>query len=675
MSDLKPDRDDRQGGGRPPGSPMRMSRGVVGWVIFIVFSLMLVMMAMGQMDDRVKLSMDEFMTELENGNIAKMVIQADRITGEREAPAKPGEPAKFEVEWQAHAIDSKFVKDILDLARQHGTEVRSDNNSGLLLNLLINIVPWILVFAFIWFFVFRQLRGFGGGAGGMLGNFGRSRHRVSTKEHTNVTFNDVAGVDEAKDECTEIIEFLKNPKRFQRLGGRIPRGVLLVGDPGCGKTLLAKAIAGEADVPFFSISGSDFVEMFVGVGASRVRDLFKQAKDNSPCIVFLDEIDAVGRRRGAGFSSGGHDEREQTLNAILVEMDGFDSSDQVIVIAATNRADVLDPALIRPGRFDRQVYVPLPDVKGRLEILRVHAKKIKLGPDVDLQRLARGTPMFSGADLAAIINEAALLATLANKDYVEMEDLEEARDKVRWGRAKKSRVIDEKERIATAYHEAGHAFMQCTLPDTDPLHKVSIIPRGPYGGASFTLPEKDRTNYSQKWLLSTVRVLCAGRIAEELVLGDVNTGASADIRQATELARKMVTEWGMSKRVGFVYYGDDDRRGAMGIELPGGHDYSAQTAEVIDQEVRQLLDDAYNDTRRTLEANRDKLEAIAQALLKYETLDASEVLRLIRGERLDRPTLDDLLDAEMPGKGTPAPKPRPAPPEPELGPGPLPAPS
>ncbi|MBI4579078.1 MAG: ATP-dependent zinc metalloprotease FtsH [Planctomycetes bacterium] len=676
MSDQRPDHEDRQGSGRPPGSPMRMSRGVLGWVVFIVFSLMLVMMVMNQMNSRDRLSMDAFLAELEDGNISKIVFEGSRITGERKHVPSPNQQKDFEVEWLSQSMDWEFTQHILQLARKSGTEVRTDNNTGVFFNLLISIVPWILVFAFIWFFVFRQLRGFGGGAGGVLGNFGRSRHRVSSKEHTNVTFNDVAGIDEAKEECTELIEFLKNPKRFQRLGGRIPRGVLLVGDPGCGKTLLAKAIAGEADVPFFSISGSDFVEMFVGVGASRVRDLFKQAKDNSPCIVFLDEIDAVGRRRGAGFTSGGHDEREQTLNAILVEMDGFDSSDQVIVIAATNRADVLDPALVRPGRFDRQVFVPLPDVKGRLEILRVHARRIKLGPDVDLHRLARGTPLFSGADLAAIINEAALLATLSNKDFVEMEDLEEARDKVRWGRAKKSRVIDEKDRIATAYHEAGHALLQCILPDTDPLHKVSIIPRGPYGGASFTLPEKDRTNYSERWLRSTIRVLCGGRLAEELVLGDVNTGASADIRQATELARRMVTEWGMSRRVGFIYYGEDDRRNALGWDLPGGHDYSPQTAEVIDQEVRKVIDESYADTRRLLSENRDKLEAIAQALLKYETLDAAEVQRLIRGERLERPTLDDLLDADQAGAGKPAVKPRPEPPPaPQLGSGPVPMPS
>ena len=675
MADQQPEREDRPSGNRPPGTPVRMSRGVLGWIVVIVFSLMLIMMVMNNMPGHAKLRMDQFRAELEAGNIQRVVFKADRISGERKNVQSQGEPKAFEVEWPPGAMDYEFTRYVLDNVKDG--QVETDNNSGVFLNVLLNIVPWILVFAFIWFFVFRQLRGFGAGSGGMLGNFGRSRHRVSSKEHTNITFNDVAGIDEAKEECTEIIEFLKNPKRFQRLGGRIPRGVLLVGDPGCGKTLLAKAIAGEADVPFFSISGSDFVEMFVGVGASRVRDLFKQAKDNAPCIIFLDEIDAVGRRRGAGFSSGGHDEREQTLNAILVEMDGFDSSDQVIVIAATNRSDVLDPALVRPGRFDRQVFVPLPDVKGRLDILRVHARKIKLGPNVDMQRLARGTPMFSGADLAAIINESALLATLGNKDYVEMEDLEEARDKVRWGRAKKSRVVDEKERVATAYHEAGHALLQCILPHADPLHKVSIIPRGPYGGASFTLPEKDRTNYSQQWIMTMLRILCAGRVSEEMILNDVNTGASADIRQATDAARKMVTEWGMSERVGFVYYGEDDRRANMGLELPGGHDYSPRTAEMIDEEVRRVLDDAYNEARRFLDENRDKLEVIAQALLKYETLDAAEVHKLIRGERLDRPTLDELLDADRSAGGGTAPAARPrtvATPEPELGSGPLPQP-
>jgi len=511
----------------------------------------------------------------------------------------------------------------------------------------------------------------------MLGNFGRSKHRMTSKEHTNVTFNDVAGIDEAKEEVTEIIEFLKNPKRFQRLGGRIPRGVLLVGAPGCGKTLLARAIAGEADVPFFSISGSDFVEMFVGVGASRVRDLFKQAKENSPCIIFLDEIDAVGRRRGGGFNGGGHDEREQTLNAILVEMDGFESSDQVIVIAATNRVDVLDPALIRPGRFDRQVYVDLPDIKGRMEILKVHSRKIKLGADVDLARLARGTPMFSGADLAAIVNEAALIATMANKDFVEMEDLEEARDKVRWGRAKKSRAVDEKEKEIVAYHEAGHALAHVLLPNTEPLHKVSIIPRGSAGGATFSLPEKDRIVYSRNYLLAMVGVLLGGRIAEELFCGDISSGASMDIRQATTVARSMVTDYGMNDRLGFVYYGEDDNR-ARYMDLGGGREYGDHIANVIDEEVKKIIDTTYAEAKKLLEADKDKLEAIAQALLKYETLDGEEVQRIVRGESLDRPTVADLLDAEDASASKPAVKEaRPSPdvhPETDLGGGALPQP-
>ncbi len=626
---------------------MRMSRGLFGWAAFIAVAVLLVAYYVSNTGQRRELSMDQFWKELRESNIEELTIQesSGTINGRLKHVQGKDQTPEFEVSWPENAFNDEFWAQL----QASGVRYQNDPTSGYFINILLSLVPWLLVFAFIWFFVFRQFRGVGGGPGGMLGNFGRSRHRVTTKEHTNITFADVAGIDEAKEECAEIIEFLKNPKKFQRLGARIPRGVLLVGEPGCGKTLLAKAIAGEADVPFFSISGSDFVEMFVGVGASRVRDLFKQAKDNSPCIIFLDEIDAVGRRRGAGFSSGGHDEREQTLNAILVEMDGFDTSDQVVVIAATNRADVLDPALVRPGRFDRQVFVPLADVKGRLEILRVHAKKVKLGPNVDLNRLARGTPMFSGADLAAIINEAALMATMSNKDYVEMEDLEEARDKVRWGRAKKSRMIDEKERLATAYHEAGHSLVQCLLPDADPLHKVSIIPRGPYGGASFSLPEKDRTNYSLKWLHAQLRVLCAGRIAEEVACNDVNTGASADIRQITDTARKMVTEWGMSDRIGFVYYGDDSARRTVWLDLPGGKEYSDETARLIDQEVQRVINEAYADTRRLLNDNRQKLEAIAQALLKYETLEAAEVHALIRGETLDRPTVSDLLDAAHTG--------------------------
>ncbi len=510
------------------------------------------------------------------------------------------------------------------------------------LNFIYIFGPVILLFGLLYFLIARGMRAAGGGAGGMLGSFGKSRHRTLTKEMTGITFKDVAGIEEAKDEVTEIIEFLKNPKKFTRLGGRIPRGVLLSGQPGCGKTLLAKAIAGEADVPFFSISGSDFVEMFVGVGASRVRDLFKQAKESSPCIIFLDEIDAVGRRRGAGFSQGGHDEREQTLNAILVEMDGFGSGDGVIVIAATNRPDVLDPALIRPGRFDRQIAVPLPDVKGRLEILKVHAKKVKLGPNVDLEKIARGTPMFSGADLAAIINEAAIGATMQNKDFIEHEDLEEARDKVKFGRAKKSRVREKDENKLVAYHEAGHAVLQALLKDADPLHKVTIIPRGDSGGATFSLPERDRMGYSLKWLLATMRVVCGGRIAEEKAMNDVSSGASQDIRQITTIARAMILEWGMSPKLGFINYSGQDTREAFIPEK----DYSEDTARIIDEEVKRLTSEAYEEAQRLLDQNWDKVVAVAEALLKHETLTADEVHKLMRGEELTKPTVADLLSAD-----------------------------
>jgi cell division protease FtsH len=547
-----------------------------------------------------------------------------------------------------------------------------EKSSPIWTQLLISILPFLIVLGLIWLFIARGLRNAAGGAGGVLGNFGKSRHRVLAKEMTGVTFNDVAGIDEAKDEVSEIVEFLKNPKKFMRLGGRIPRGVLLVGEPGCGKTLLAKAIAGEADVPFFSISGSDFVEMFVGVGASRVRDLFKQAKESAPCIIFLDEIDAVGRRRGGGFTTGGHDEREQTLNAILVEMDGFNSSDGVIVIAATNRSDILDPALTRPGRFDRQIIVPRPDVKGRLEILMVHAKKVKLGPDVDLERIARATPMFSGADLAALINESAISATLHNKDFIEQEDLEEARDKVRFGRARKSMVREKDDDKVTAYHEAGHAVVQALLPDADPLHKVTIIPRGAALGATFSLPKKDRTGYGLRWLKATMRVLCGGRIAEEKATGNICSGAAMDIAQVTELARAMVLEWGMSEKLGFVRYAPADTRE---FQLPEKA-YSDETAKVIDEEIRRLVDEAFADARLMLEENWDKVTAVAEALLRYETLTADEVQRLIRGESLNKPTVSDLISAEA--KRNAEEQKRGAivsPPEPQIPPGAMPRPA
>ncbi|MFO0839570.1 MAG: ATP-dependent zinc metalloprotease FtsH [Phycisphaerae bacterium] len=640
----------------PPRPPFRMSRGLFSWVMIFGLALMLLLLLNRTMSRPTEISITAFWTELKGDNIKEIVIKENELiqgTYRRPPPtdARRGVSSdKFEVRYPHVAQDiNTFQKDVekeVATRQLERIDIKDDRSNNMLLTILIQIAPWLLIIFLAYFLVFRQLRQTGAGAG-MLGSFGRSRHRVTTKELSQITFADVAGIDEAKEEVYEIVEFLKNPKRFARLGGRIPRGVLLVGEPGCGKTMLAKAIAGEADVPFFSISGSDFVEMFVGVGASRVRDLFRQAKENSPCIVFLDEIDAVGRRRGLGYNGGGHDEREQTLNAILVEMDGFDSNDQVIVIAATNRADVLDPALVRPGRFDRQVFVPLPDVKGRFEILKVHAKKIKLSPPIEpkLHRLARATPMFSGADLAAIINEAALLATMAGKDGVELDDLEEARDKIRWGRARRSRAIDERERTLTAYHEAGHAVAQCLLKDADPVHKVSIIPRGPFGGVTFSLPEKDRMTVSRAYVESTLRVLCAGRIAEESIGQDTNSGAAADIKQATDFARRMVTEWGMSDQLGFVYYGEDPQQRV--IEFMPNSERSDEVARLIDGEIKRIIDAAYADTRRLLNENREKLEGVAQALLKYETLDGDEVRRIMAGEKLDKPTVADLISAEQ----------------------------
>ncbi len=683
MSEQRPERPQRKPN-RPGAAPAGLKfRGLFGWILFIALGIMFVILLRNGDKRYDSIPYGQFLSAYENGKIKELAIELDTVKGRFTSSQKvlaDGSSTQYkDVEYFTTALTpgTTGTGEFFLWLKEHGgnTKVEVKTPDTFLINLLLSAIPWLLILAFIWFFVFRQLRS-SGGAGGMLGNFGRSKHKITSKEHTNVTFDDVAGVEEAKDEVMEIVEFLKNPKKFQRLGGRIPRGVMLVGEPGTGKTLLAKAIAGEADVPFFSISGSDFVEMFVGVGASRVRDLFKQAKDNSPCIIFLDEIDAVGRRRGSGFSSGGHDEREQTLNAILVEMDGFDTNDQVIVVASTNRVDVLDPALTRPGRFDRQVTVPLPDVKGRMEILKVHSRKVKLGPQVDLARLAKATPGFSGADLAAVINEAALGATLAGKEYIEQDDLEEARDKVRWGRAKKSRVIDEKDKVATAYHEAGHAVIQQLLrPDSDPIHKVTIIPRGNYGGATMALPEKDRTSYSKLWCLAFMKVCFAGRIAEQIFCGDINTGATGDIRQATGIARRMVRDWGMNDRLGFVYYGDDDSRPGMFGEV-GQREYSEEVARQIDEEVKKLIDSLYEETRIMVEANRDRVDAMAKALMRYETLDSNDVDRIMRGDTLSKPTVSDLLEKEgrrgtviAPGPTDSAPDVRPG-----LGGGPLPSP-
>ena len=647
MSDQQPQQKD-QDKQTPPKLPSRPSKSLLGWVILIGLGVLLLTFLNHGFGSRREISATEFWTYVENKDqvAGLIVVKETRIEGENSAAVslRKGQPRKFRVTYN-YAADQDFDKRLKAALKNNTTPVSYTYElTAWWQTLLPNLIIMVLIFLAIWFFLFRRL-GSAAGGGGFLGSFGRSRHRVLTKEHIKVTFEDVAGIDEAKEEVQEIIEFLKNPRRFQRLGGRVPRGVLLVGEPGCGKTLLAKAIAGEADVPFFSISGSDFVEMFVGVGASRVRDLFKQAKESSPCIIFLDEIDAVGRRRGLGFNGGGHDEREQTLNAILVEMDGFGSSDQVIVVSATNRADVLDPALTRPGRFDRQVHVPLPDLQGRCEILKIYAKKVTCGPDVDLHRLARGTPMFSGADLEALVNEAAIEATMANKDVVEQADLEEARDKVRWGRARKSRVVDEKEKQITAYHEAGHALVQAINPLADPLHKVSIIPRGVMGGATFALPEKDRYLYTREYCRAQLCVLLGGRLAEEIFCSDVSSGAASDIAQATELARKMILDWGMSDELGFVRYSGEERR--MMFAGLAEKEYSEKTAELIDKEVRGVIEEAHQATRGLLESKRQAVERIAKALMQYETLSGEEVQDIIDGKVLDKPTVGDLLDLEQ----------------------------
>ncbi len=631
----------QKNGPQGPKVPLpKYNRGPFTWLL-VGLVVMTLLMSLSKMNRVQSLKFSEFEDYVVKGYVESVVINNNdgKIKGELSERA-----VKFLGEGTAKVFEVNFDP---EMVRDNYTDWLKDNGvaadftqPSLLVPILVNLLPIVLIVALVYFVFMRNMKG----GGGMLMNFGRSKHRLQGKG-TKVTFDNVAGIEEAKDEVTELIEFLKNPKKFKKLGGRIPRGVLLVGPPGCGKTLLAKAIAGEADVPFFSIAGSDFVEMFVGVGASRVRDLFKQAKENSPCIIFLDEIDAIGRKRGPGFASGGHDEREQTLNAILVEMDGFDTDDQVIVVAATNRGDILDNALTRPGRFDRQVIVPLPDLKGRMKILQIHAKKVKYSPDANFERIARGTPMFSGAELEALINEAAISASMLDKDYVEMEDFEEARDKVRWGRAKRSREVDEYDRKMTAYHEAGHALVQYILEDADPLHKVSIIPRGPMGGATFSLPEKDRHYYSKKYCLALLQVCFGGRIAEEIFCEDVTSGAQSDIKQATMIAREMVTEWGMGDELGPIKY-SPDTGGEMYYGM-GGPEYSQKTAEMIDREIRKLIDQAYTKVTDLIEANRDKMQALTDALLKYETLDVEDVKIILEGGSLDKPTVADLLKAEQ----------------------------
>ncbi len=528
-----------------------------------------------------------------------------------------------------------------DLANDKGTQW--SDTSSMMQQVLLLYAPWLIIFIVVLFFM-RQMRN-QGGAGGVM-SFGRSRAQLYTKEkHTNITFDDVAGAQEAKDEVREVVEFLKNPTRFTKIGGRIPRGVLLVGPPGCGKTLLAKAIAGEAEVPFFSISGSDFVEMFVGVGASRVRDLFKQARENSPCIIFLDEIDAVGRRRGSGMG-GGHDEREQTLNAILVEMDGFGTDEGIILIAATNRPDVLDPALLRPGRFDREVVIDLPDLEGREEILRVHLKKVKAGPDALPGKIAKLTAGYSGADLAAIINEAAIRAALNRKEEISLEDLDESREKVRYGRQKLSRKVELEDKKITAYHEAGHTVVAATIPEVDNPHKVSIVPRGRSLGVTWIMPDKESYHMQKKRMVGQLAWMFGGRVAEQEFCGDISAGAADDIRRATDLAKAMVTELGMSERIGPINYAERQGSDFLGTELMRGRDHSEETTREIDEEVRRILTEAHERARLIVTEKRPELERIAQALLAYETLTGDDVKRLMHG---------DSVESLRPGTPPPAP--------------------
>ena len=540
-------------------------------------------------------------------------------------------------------------------------KVDASQPNTMLMSVLWGIAPFVLIALLFWFFFIRQIKIAGKGAL----SFGKSKARLLAKDRNKTTFKDVAGIEEAIEEVSELVEFLKDPKKFQKLGGRIPKGVLMVGPPGTGKTLLAKAIAGEADASFFSISGSDFVEMFVGVGASRVRDMFDQARRNTPCLVFIDEIDAVGRSRGHGLG-GGNDEREQTLNALLVEMDGFDTQEGIIIIAATNRPDVLDPALLRPGRFDRQVVVNLPDVRGREAILKVHAKNVKLAPEADLSIIARGTPGYSGAELANLLNEAALLAARLNKKAVGMEELEEARDKVRWGRERRSLAMTAEEKKYTAWHEAGHALVNMMLENTHPLHKVTIIPRGQSLGSTMQLPEKDILNRRRKEMLDDVAVTMAGRIGEEIVSGDISTGAAMDIQQATNLARAMVCQYGMSDRLGMVQYGNDDEYVFLGREMARTKVYSETKASEIDEEIKRIIDEGYQRAKDIIMTNRDKLELIANALLEHETLDRLQVEEIVTTGKFTPPPAKPESGALMgapAGTSLPETPPKPAPPK------------
>jgi cell division protease FtsH len=587
---------------------------IIGLLLIAVFNLFQSPNSGGPQS---RVAFSEFLGNVQGGKVADVTIQGQNIQGHYS-------------DGRAFSTYAPNDPNLVDKLTKQGVRISAlppEESTPSLLGVLLSWFPILLLIG-VWIFFMRQMQSGGGKAMG----FGKSRAKLLTEKVGRVTFEDVAGIEEAKQELEEVVDFLKDPQKFQRLGGKIPKGVLLVGPPGTGKTLLARAIAGEANVPFFTISGSDFVEMFVGVGASRVRDMFEQGKKNAPCIIFIDEIDAVGRHRGAGLG-GGNDEREQTLNQLLVEMDGFEANEGVILIAATNRPDVLDPALLRPGRFDRQVVVPNPDVLGREQILRVHMRKVPLAPDVDAKVIARGTPGFSGADLANLVNEAALMAARKGRRMVTMSELEEAKDKVMMGSERRSMVMTEDEKKLTAYHEAGHALVALFTPKHDPLHKVTIIPRGRALGVTMSLPEKDRYGYSRLELTSRIAMMFGGRVAEELTFGaeNVTTGAGDDIRQATNLARRMVTEWGMSEKLGPLRYSDNEEEVFLGHSVTQRKNTSDATAALIDEEIRTLVEEGETSARKILSDNSDKLEAIAQALLEYETLSGDEVRTLVDG--------------------------------------------
>jgi cell division protease FtsH len=604
-------------------------RNIVIWLIIglLVLALVNLLSDRAPQVSTVEIPISQVVEDARAGKIESVLFQGNKVTGKYRDSGK-----------QFTSVAPKETSSITtELVNSKQVTVKIDGNDGeetSLLSVLVNWFPMLLLVA-VWIFFMRQMQS---GSGRAMG-FGKSKAKLLTERHGRVTFEDVAGIDEAKDDLQEIVEFLRDPQKFQRLGGKIPRGALLVGPPGTGKTLLARAIAGEANVPFFTISGSDFVEMFVGVGASRVRDMFEQAKKNAPCIIFIDEIDAVGRHRGAGLG-GGNDEREQTLNQLLVEMDGFETNEGVILIAATNRPDVLDPALLRPGRFDRQVVVPNPDIVGREKILRVHMKKTPLAPDVNANVIARGTPGFSGADLANLVNEAALLAARRNKRMVTQREFEEAKDKVMMGAERRSMVIDDEEKRKTAYHEAGHALVALHCPASDPIHKATIIPRGRALGMVMRLPERDSYSYARDKMYANLAVAMGGRVAEEIILGHdkVTSGASGDIQMATGLARSMVTKWGMSEKLGPLLYAQNEEEVFLGHSVARTQNVSEATARLIDEEIRRFVEEAYEKARTILTDNLGDLHKIAQALLEYETLSGDEMMALLRGEKIARET-------------------------------------